>query len=129
MSGRAPSSEAEIRASWVDEPPVLNTTVTLAEFDPGRPVRYDREAGRIRAALGERVVVLEHVGSTSVPGLCAKRVVDVMLAVADSADEDAYRLVIRERDLYANTQREPAKRTWKYVQTTPTPRARSSGRS
>jgi GrpB-like predicted nucleotidyltransferase (UPF0157 family) len=44
----------------------------------------------VRTALGERVLRLEHVGSTSVPGLCAKPIVDIVLAVASSADEPAY---------------------------------------
>jgi GrpB-like predicted nucleotidyltransferase (UPF0157 family) len=59
--------------------------------------------------LGERVVQLEHVGSTSVPGLAAKPVIDIMLIVPDSSDEPAYVpdleaagfvLVIREPDWY-----------------------------
>ncbi len=49
-----------------------------------------REATRIRAVLGDRVLMLEHVGSTSVPGLAAKPIIDIILAVADSADEAAY---------------------------------------
>jgi GrpB-like predicted nucleotidyltransferase (UPF0157 family) len=54
------------------------------------PRLFEREAERIRAALGERVVLLEHVGSTSVPGLAAKPKIDILLAVADSADEPSY---------------------------------------
>ena len=59
--------------------------------------------------LGERVVQLEHIGSTSVPGLAAKPIIDILLVVADPADEPAwlpdleaagYRLVIREPDWY-----------------------------
>ncbi|MCR6482600.1 GrpB family protein [Amycolatopsis sp. OK19-0408] len=92
---------------WVGERPKLNSTVTLADYDPEWPKLFEREAGRIRDVLGERVLVLEHVGSTSVPGLCAKPIVDILLEVPDSDDEDAYvppleaagyRLVIRERD-------------------------------
>ena len=45
---------------------------------------------RIRAALGEEVVRLEHVGSTSVPTLPAKPIIDIVLEVQDSADEPAY---------------------------------------
>ena len=97
--------EDEIRQSWVIEAPVLNSTVTLAEYDPRWPSLYEREAARIRSLLGQRVVLLEHVGSTSVPGLCAKPIIDVLLVVPDSGDEPAYlpvleaagyRLVIRE---------------------------------
>ncbi|HXO25589.1 MAG TPA: GrpB family protein, partial [Streptosporangiaceae bacterium] len=62
-------------------------------------------AGRIRAALGWRALQLEHVGSTSVPGLAAKCVIDIDLTVADPEREQDYvpalaaigfRLVIRE---------------------------------
>jgi len=102
---RSAYSEDEIKALWVEAPPVLNSTVTLAEYDARWPSLYEREAARIRAALGERVELLEHVGSTSVPGLCAKPIIDVLLVVADADDEPAYlpalaaagyRLVIRE---------------------------------
>jgi GrpB-like predicted nucleotidyltransferase (UPF0157 family) len=45
---------------------------------------------RIRAVLGERVLRLEHIGSTSVPELAAKPIIDILLVVADPADEPAY---------------------------------------
>ena len=45
---------------------------------------------RIRAVLEERVQRLEHIGSTSVPGLAAKPIIDILLVVADPADEPAY---------------------------------------
>jgi GrpB-like predicted nucleotidyltransferase (UPF0157 family) len=64
--------------------------ITIAEYDPEWPAMFAREASRIRAALGGRVLLLEHAGSTSVPGLAAKPVIDIVLAVADSADEPAY---------------------------------------
>lgn len=98
-------TEEELRAAWIDEPPVLNSTVTLAEYDPAWPGLFEREAGRIRGLLGDTVVRLEHVGSTSVPGLCAKPIVDILLVVPDSGNEGdyrppldgaGYRLVIRE---------------------------------
>jgi GrpB-like predicted nucleotidyltransferase (UPF0157 family) len=47
-------------------------------------------AERVRDALEGRVLLLEHVGSTSVPGLSAKPVIDMVLAVSDSADESSY---------------------------------------
>jgi GrpB-like predicted nucleotidyltransferase (UPF0157 family) len=64
--------------------------VVLVEYDPAWPGLYEREAARIRGALGAAVVGLAHVGSTSVPGLAAKPIVDVVLTVADSADEASY---------------------------------------
>ncbi|MDA0566612.1 GrpB family protein [Streptomonospora sp. S1-112] len=64
--------------------------VLLVDYDPKWPYLYQREADRIRDALGGAALAVEHVGSTSVPGLAAKPCVDVLLAVADPADEDAY---------------------------------------
>ena len=51
---------------------------------------FAREAARIRGAIGPRALILEHAGSTSVPGLAAKPRIDIVLAVPDSADEAAY---------------------------------------
>ncbi len=72
-------------------PPVrVDGPVTLADPDPAWADWYAREEDRIRKALGERAVQIEHVGSTSVPGLAAKPVIDIVLVVADSADEASY---------------------------------------
>ncbi|MBV9413981.1 MAG: GrpB family protein [Solirubrobacterales bacterium] len=68
----------------------LTGRIVVSNYDPEWPQRYEREAARVRAALGDRVVRLEHVGSTSVPGLPAKPIVDIVLEVPDSADEAAY---------------------------------------
>lgn len=64
--------------------------VDIVEYDPAWPANYDAIAAVIRSALGDAVLALDHVGSTAVPGLAAKPVVDVDLTVADSADEAAY---------------------------------------
>ena len=64
--------------------------IFLADYDPGWPALYEREAARLRTILGDRVHLLEHVGSTSVPGLPAKPIIDMLLIVADSGDEPAY---------------------------------------
>lgn len=166
---RAALTDEEIEAGWVGPAPTLNAQVVLSDYDPEWPRLYAREAERITRLLGDRVLRLEHAGSTSVPGLPAKPIIDIVLVVADSADEDSYlppleaagyRLVIREpgwhqhralkgpdtninlhvyprgsteparmlmfrdwlranpadRDLYADTKRELAARTWKYIQ-------------
>jgi GrpB-like predicted nucleotidyltransferase (UPF0157 family) len=88
--GRAPMTEEEIRAAWVTEPPRLVGRIEVADYDPAWPGLYEREADRIRTVLGKRVVQLEHVGSTSVPGLAAKPIIDILLVVPDSGDEPAY---------------------------------------
>ena len=82
--------EAEIHAATVGEPARLDGSITLVDYDPGWPRLFERERSRIRAALGDRVVRLEHCGSTSVPGLAAKPIVDMVLEVPDSSDEAAY---------------------------------------
>lgn len=86
----AAAREEEILAARIGDIPVLNGPVYLAEYDPEWPRLFAREAERVRAILGDRVVLLEHVGSTSVPGLAAKPRIDMLLVVPDSADEPAY---------------------------------------
>lgn len=83
-------SDDEIAAARIGPPEVLDRPITLAVYDSAWPVLYEREAARIRAALADRALLIEHVGSTSVPGLAAKPHIDVLLAVADSSDEASY---------------------------------------
>jgi GrpB-like predicted nucleotidyltransferase (UPF0157 family) len=83
-------TEAEIQAYTVGQIAPLAGPIVLAEPDAGWPDLYAREEARIRAALGDRVVRIAHTGSTSVPGLKAKPIVDITLLVTDVTDEDAY---------------------------------------
>jgi GrpB-like predicted nucleotidyltransferase (UPF0157 family) len=69
---------------------LLNGPVTLVDYDPAWPVSYEGLAILIDGALGADVGALHHAGSTSVPGLAAKPIIDLVLEVADSADEEAY---------------------------------------
>lgn len=85
-----PMTEAQILAVTVGEREPWNSTITLALYDPAWPSLFTRLEVRIRQALGDDVLLLEHVGSTSVPGLSAKPVIDMVLAVADSSDEPSY---------------------------------------
>lgn len=66
------------------------TTVTIVEYDPAWPIRFERRAAELRAVLGGRVRLIEHIGSTSVPGLAAKPVVDIVVGIDDPDDEQAY---------------------------------------
>lgn len=104
-----PLSAEEIAAAEVGAARPFDGKVRILPYDPQWPLLYAREAERLRAALGDRVMLLEHVGSTSVPGLPAKPIIDIDLRVADSADEDAYvpqlveagyTMVIREPEWY-----------------------------
>ncbi|MGH2517296.1 MAG: GrpB family protein [Ktedonobacterales bacterium] len=85
-----PATEEEILAARIGPPDVLNGPIQLAEYDPAWPHLFEREATRVRATLGDQVIMLEHVGSTSVPGLAAKPIIDMLLVVPNSADEPAY---------------------------------------
>ncbi len=87
----------------------MGVTVVLAEStirERAELYATTKISARIRGALGERALRVEHAGSTAVPGLAAKPVIDIVLAVADSAAETEY-----ARDLetagYALTIREP----------------------
>jgi GrpB-like predicted nucleotidyltransferase (UPF0157 family) len=153
----------------VGGPQPLTAPIEIQNYDPVWPELYAREAARVRRALGDRVMRLEHAGSTSVPGLPAKPIIDMVLEVPDSADEPGYAPVLEavgyvlrirepdwfehrvfkgpdtnvnlhtfsagcpetdrmllfrdwlranaaDRDYYAATKRELARRDWKYVQ-------------
>ena len=85
-----PFTEEEIRATTVGELQPHAAPITLVDYDPAWPAMFEREDRRIRAALGEKVLRLEHTGSTSVPGLAAKPCIDMTMIVPNSADEDDY---------------------------------------
>jgi len=83
-------SDAEIATYLIGPVIPHNAPIALADYDPAWPTLFAREADRIRATLGSTAVLVEHAGSTSVPGLAAKPIIDIVLAVPDSADEQAY---------------------------------------
>jgi len=74
---------------WVVGPPAPET-ITVVPYSAEWPHRYQALSAEIRAALGDAVLSVEHVGSTSVAGLAAKDVIDIDIAVADPRDEGAY---------------------------------------
>jgi GrpB-like predicted nucleotidyltransferase (UPF0157 family) len=85
-----PMTEEQIRAVHVGVLKPLAQPIQIVDYDPAWPQLFAREAERISAALGDRVLLLEHAGSTSVPGLAAKPKIDMVLALANSADEPSY---------------------------------------
>src|SRR5258708_29214239 len=87
---QAPLTEEQLRTAHVGELTPLNGPIQIADYYPEWPRLLEREAERLRTVLGNQVLLLEHVGSTSVPGLAAKPRIDILLVVADSADESAY---------------------------------------
>lgn len=83
--------------------------IVIAAYDPAWPARFAREKELIDGALGPRALRIEHIGSTSVPGLAAKPIVDILVSVADAGEEPAY-LPRLERAGYALRVREPGHR-------------------
>ncbi|WP_212999993.1 GrpB family protein [Winogradskya consettensis] len=87
----APLTPGQMKLRTVgDRPSEVTKPITVSAYDPEWPHMYAREETRIRAALGDRVIALDHVGSTAVPDLPAKDRLDIDLIVADPADENAY---------------------------------------
>jgi GrpB-like predicted nucleotidyltransferase (UPF0157 family) len=83
-------SDEELQKFVVGELKPHDSQITLVEYDADWPNLFEREARRICSALGNKALQIEHVGSTSVPGLCAKPIIDMLLVVKDSADESSY---------------------------------------
>ena len=88
--GRTGTTDERLLAVTIGELEPLNSTINLAPYDPDWPSMFSVQANRIRDALSENVLLLEHVGSTSVQGLCSKPTINMVLAVPDSADEPSY---------------------------------------
>lgn len=87
-----------------------NGPIVLTPYDPAWPAQYEAQAAKVRAALGPDASI-HHVGSTSIRGISAKPIIDMLLVVENSADEDAYvpplvaqgyRLHVREPDWNAH---------------------------
>lgn len=89
-TSQPPSTDEQLQAVTIGELVPYANRVVVVDYDPAWTALFRREADRVAAALGARVLRLEHAGSTSVPGLPAKPIIDMVLAVADSADEAAY---------------------------------------
>jgi GrpB-like predicted nucleotidyltransferase (UPF0157 family)/GNAT superfamily N-acetyltransferase len=84
----------------------------IADYDPAWPRRFDAERGRITGALAGAALRIEHVGSTAVPGLAAKPIVDVVVTVSDVGDEASYGPAL-ERAGYELRVREPEHRMFR----------------
>jgi GrpB-like predicted nucleotidyltransferase (UPF0157 family) len=82
--------DRELAEVAIGGPRPLAGAIEIHDYDPRWPRLYEREEDRIRSILGDRVIRIEHVGSTSVPGLPAKPLIDIVLEVANSAEEGAY---------------------------------------
>ena len=80
----------EVSSAHVGDAPSWSKTIEVVAPDPSWPQSFTDLAAIVRTSLGDRARVVEHVGSTAVPGLYAKPVIDIDLTVAGSSDESAY---------------------------------------
>lgn len=96
-SSSTQTSIEELQKLTVDELKPHNALITLVEYDPRWPKAFEREANRVHLVLGKNALRVEHVGSTSVPGLCAKPIIDMLLVVENSTDEPSCYMTIKER--------------------------------
>jgi GrpB-like predicted nucleotidyltransferase (UPF0157 family) len=102
-----PRDEEYLRAHTIGELKPLSAPVVLVNYNPEWPHAFRVEAGKIKSAVGQRALQIEHVGSTSVPNLPAKPIIDIVLVVFDSANEDEYAGAL-EKAGYQLRIREPA---------------------
>jgi GrpB-like predicted nucleotidyltransferase (UPF0157 family) len=80
--------------------------IQLLPYDPDWPNLFVREEQRIRNLLGNEALAIEHVGSTAVPGLAAKPIIDILLVVEDSSNESSYVPVLVDQGYFLKV-REP----------------------
>ncbi len=85
--------------------------IVVVDYDPAWPAQYKCERDRIAQALGPRALRIEHVGSTSVPRLAAKPIIDVLVTVANADDERWFASALEPLG-YAELKRTLAKRDW-----------------
>lgn len=96
--------EIELEKVTIGNPVEINSSIYLSNYDNSWSEIFEKEKEIIYSTLDE--VTVEHVGSTSVVGLCAKPIVDIILLVNDSADENTYVPELEKRGYYLRI-REP----------------------
>ncbi len=80
-------SDEYIEAHFVDKIPIHNSTIHLEEYNSEWPLLFLKEKERISHILKDQALMIEHIGSTSVEGLCAKPIIDILLVVEDAGNE------------------------------------------
>ncbi len=101
-----PLTETNLAATTIGDLTPYAVEILIEDYNPAWPAWYAAEEETIAAALGPAALRIEHTGSTSVPGLPAKPIIDILLLVPDPADEDAY-VPVLEKVGYELRVREP----------------------
>jgi GrpB-like predicted nucleotidyltransferase (UPF0157 family) len=91
----------------------MPSTVVIVDYDPDWPVLYEKEKRQILEAVGDRILDIEHIGSTAVPDLGAKPIIDIMAGVRDKANADEC-LIPLQKIGYTDVTPEPDDPEWFY---------------
>jgi GrpB-like predicted nucleotidyltransferase (UPF0157 family) len=91
-----PASVEYLRACTVGELQPLSGPIRIVDYNPDWPRQFELQANKIKSLLGSAALGIEHVGSTSVPELPAKPIIDILLVVANSAQETEYVRALEE---------------------------------
>jgi GrpB-like predicted nucleotidyltransferase (UPF0157 family) len=83
-------SDEQLTAVTIGELQPYAVKVVVEDYNPEWPTWYAADESAIRTVLGDIVLQIEHTGSTSVPGLAAKPIIDILLLIPDSATEATY---------------------------------------
>ncbi|HIV58157.1 MAG TPA: GrpB family protein [Candidatus Stackebrandtia faecavium] len=90
MASQSETDIGYLHEVTIGDPVPLREPIEIRDYDPVWPQTYARLRDDIRRVLRKGALDIAHVGSTSVPGLAAKPIIDIDLTVADPGDEDAY---------------------------------------
>lgn len=105
ITTRLESTPEQMAAAVIGPLPASRDRIVVTEPDESWPARFGELAAEVEAALGDVAIRIDHVGSTAVPGLAAKPIIDIDVIVLDSEKEDdyapalasaGYRMVLRE---------------------------------
>ncbi|HEY2276909.1 MAG TPA: GrpB family protein [Streptosporangiaceae bacterium] len=89
ITQRFHGTSEQTAAALVGEPPAKWQSIVIEDYDPAWAGQFAAVSARLRQALGDQVISVEHVGSTSVPGLAAKPIIDIDLSIEDTAPQPA----------------------------------------
>ena len=68
----------------------MSRVIEVVEYDPNWITTFKKEAAILTAVFGERLLDLDHIGSTAVPGLCSKPIIDILVVLDDTDDISSY---------------------------------------
>lgn len=96
----------------------MSRPVTIVDYDSRWPILYEEEKRRILEAVGHKASAIEHIGSTAVPGLGGKPIIDMMAGVHQSTEADECVPLLRDLG-YRDVTPEPDEPDWHYCLSKP----------